>query len=171
MACETPPIETLRAPEGDEIPNHPRWPALVYRGVLREADDFAAALEGAFAGNGWEGLWRWGVYPFHHFHSTAHEVLGVARGSARLGLGGPQGETVEVEAGDVLLLPAGFGHQCKEARGDFLVVGGYPSGQSADLLRAGEGDLEEARRRIAAVPCPETDPLYGKNGPLFEHWR
>jgi hypothetical protein len=35
-----------------------------------------------FALNGWLGAWVNGVFSFHHFHSTAREVLGIVAGSA-----------------------------------------------------------------------------------------
>ena len=92
-------LETWHAPPGDTIPNHPSFPVLIYRGV--DAPDFHAL----FAENGWGGSWTDGVFDFHHFHSTSHEVLGVAAGDATIELGGPQGSSFEVSAGDVLVLP------------------------------------------------------------------
>jgi uncharacterized protein YjlB len=140
-------------PGGGAIPNHPRFPVLVYRGV--DTRD----IRRVFAEHGWGGAWTNGVFDFHHFHSTSHEVLGVVAGAATLELGGPQGEAFEVAAGDVLVLPAGTGHRRATARDGFTVVGAYPAGQeNYDLLR--EAD-DAARERIRAVPLPERDPVGG----------
>jgi long-chain acyl-CoA synthetase len=46
--------------------------------------------------NGWSGTWRNGIYAFHHYHSTSHEVLGIAAGSAAVRFGGEGGATVRV---------------------------------------------------------------------------
>jgi hypothetical protein len=59
------------------VPNNPRLPLVVYRGVLESGPGAAAACETLFAGNGWSDGWRGGVYPYHHYHSTAHEALGI----------------------------------------------------------------------------------------------
>jgi uncharacterized protein YjlB len=150
--------ETWSAPAGREIPNHPRFPVLVYRGVDQVAAGAGACRE-LFEANGWGGTWVDGVFDFHHFHSTSHEVLGVVAGRATIELGGPQGEAFEVAAGDVLVLPAGTGHRRREADGAFTVVGGYPRGQEDyDLLR--EAD-DAARERIAALEAPDSDPVGG----------
>lgn len=70
------------------IPNSP-LPLLIYRGVVAaENADPAAAFERLFAGNGWVGAWRNGIYGFPHYHTTAHEVLGIARGWAQVRFGG-----------------------------------------------------------------------------------
>ena len=109
-------LETWQAPPGDRIPNNPRFPVLIYHGV----DDAAAGAEAArelFAQHGWGGSWVNGVFPFHHFHSTSHEALAVVAGRATLELGGAQGESFEVSAGDVLVLPAGTGHRRASFRG------------------------------------------------------
>lgn len=145
--------ETWTAPLGETIPNHPRWPVLIYRGV--DVGDGVALLED----NGWGGTWTDGVFDYHHFHSTSHEALAVVSGSAVLELGGPQGESFEVHAGDVLVLPAGTGHRRASARDGFTVAGAYPPGQEDyDILRSAD---PAAASRIASVPPPPTDPTGG----------
>jgi uncharacterized protein YjlB len=147
-------LETWHAPPGETIPNHPSFPVLLYRGV--DADDVRAL----FAEHGWGGSWQDGVFDFHHFHSTSHEVLGVVAGAATLELGGPQGRAFDVGAGDVIVLPAGTGHRRATARDGFTVVGAYPAGQEDyDLLR--EAD-DAARERIRALPAPADDPVGGE---------
>jgi uncharacterized protein YjlB len=147
-------LETWQAPPGDVIPNHPRFPVLLYRGV--GVDDPRAR----FAAHGWGGTWVSTVFDFHHFHSTSHEALAVLSGSATIELGGPQGEAFEVSAGDVLVLPAGTGHRRVRDDGGFRVMGAYPRGQEDyDLLR--EAD-EAALRRIAALGPPADDPVGGE---------
>ncbi|WP_250123845.1 cupin domain-containing protein [Chroococcidiopsis sp. CCMEE 29] len=67
--------------------------------------------------------------PNHHYHSTAHEVLGISRGKAAVRLGGDaRGQTFEVRAGDVIIIPAGVAHKNLDSSSDFLVVGAYPLG-------------------------------------------
>ena len=101
-----PPPEVLRFALSGGMPKHPHLPALLYRGAVAPQAG-PAAQETLFARSGWPPQWRDGVYDFHHFHSAAHEVLGIAGGGARLLLGGPSGQAVTVTAGDVVLLPAG----------------------------------------------------------------
>jgi uncharacterized protein YjlB len=158
-------LETWSAPAGDEIPNHPRFPVLIYRGVGAAADG-ADAARALLAEHGWGGAWVNGVFPYHHFHSTSHEVLAVVAGWATLELGGPQGRGFEVTAGDVLVLPAGTGHRRASSDAAFAVVGAYPAGQEDyDILRA---DEPGARERIAAVPAPAEDPVGGEG---VAQWR
>ena len=149
-------LETWQAPSGEEIPNHPSFPVLLYRGTGLDDPDAARTL---FAENGWGGAWVDGVFGFHHLHSTSHEVLAVAAGSAVLELGGPQGRAFDVAAGDVVVLAAGTGHRRASASGGFTVVGAYPTGQEDyDLLRAAD---DGARDRIAALAAPDADPVGG----------
>ena len=69
------------APPGDRIPNNPRFPVLIYRGV--DARQPVPALP--FREHGWGGSWVNGVFDFHHFHSTSHEALAVVAGRRRAG--------------------------------------------------------------------------------------
>ena len=153
------------------IPNN-NLPLLLYREAFApDTKDRASVMEQRFAENDWTGSWRAGVYPFLHYHSTSHEVLGVFSGSATLRLGGTQGTTVEVRLGDVIVIPAGVGHQNLGSSADFSVVGAYPGGRQWDLLRGLRGERPQADRNIAAVPLPDDDPVYGSNGPLKRIWK
>ncbi len=154
------------------IPNNPTLPMLLYTSAIAfGADDPAVVCERIFAANGWGQSWRNGIYDFHHFHSNAHEVLAIARGSAQVHLGGEQGLVTTVNAGDVILLPAGFGHKNLGSSPDLLVIGAYPSAsESWDLCRGLPEERPRVLENIAAVELPKRDPLCGADGPLFEHW-
>ena len=146
-------------------------PLLFYQAALPRGAADAEAMEALFAANGWPPAWRASVFPYHHYHSTAHETLGVARGSSRLLLGGPEGSEFDVEPGDVIVIPAGVAHRRLDSSSDFLVVGCYPPGQNWDLLRGEADDRPRADHNIARVPMPSTDPVGGAGGPLLAHWR
>lgn len=146
-------------------------PLLFYEEALSRDAAGAEAMEALFAANGWPPAWQASVFTYHHYHSTAHETLGVVRGSARLMLGGPEGREFDAEPGDVIVIPAGVAHRRLDSSGDFLVVGCYPPGQTWDLLRGEAGDRPAADRNIARVPRPVTDPVGGAGGPLTVHWR
>jgi len=75
-----------------------------------------------------------------------------------------------VQSGDVIVIPAGVAHQKLDASSDFAVVGAYPDGRDWDLLRGRPGERPEADRKIAALPIPDNDPIYGAEGPLRQVW-
>jgi uncharacterized protein YjlB len=149
------------------IPNSP-LPVLIYHDVPDASDP--ARCERLFASHGWRGAWRNGIFPFHHFHSTAHEVLGIVAGSATVVLGGPDGRRLDMSPGDVLVLPAGTGHCNAGASGDLLVIGAYPDGMSWDVRRGDPAEHDEVVSNIRAVPLPDADPVCGADGPLVEAW-
>ena len=160
--------ETYSFEDDGGIPNS-KLPVLVYHDVSKALD--ARSCEQLFAQNGWLGAWRDGIFSFHHFHSTAHEVLGIVSGSARVMLGGPGGRQFVVGVGDVLVLPAGTGHCNLGASGDLIVVGAYPDGMRWDLRRGDPAEHDEVLENIRAVPLPDTDPVGGREGSLVELWR
>ena len=165
-------IEAFRFSDDGDVPNHPHWPMIVYQGALFGGEgDAASAFEDLFARNGWGDGWRNGIYPFLHFHTATHEVLGIARGRATVEFGGAKGQALTVEAGDVVVLPAGTGHRCIEASGDLLVVGAYPRNASFNQQRPGQIDHKKAVSAIAQVPLPEMDPVHGREGPLMTLWK
>jgi uncharacterized protein YjlB len=153
-------------------PNNPRLPLLSYQGALRlPQDEPAAAFEALFRENRWGASWRNEVYGFQHYHSTAHEVLGVYGGTARVQFGGDGGVVLEVQPGDVVLIPAGVAHMSVGSSSDFRVVGAYPHGQQRDMNYGRAGERPRTDDNIAGVPLPEACPVYGSGGPLREHWR
>ena len=161
-------IVELRFADDGVFPNS-RLPVLVYRGVTE--GDGPEPLEKLFNRNGWPAQWRDTVFTFHHYHSKSHECLGVAAGHATLRLGGPMGEEVRVEAGDVVVIPAGVAHQRVTASADFTVVGAYPPGEETyDTLRGNPEDRPKADGNIAKLAVPESDPVIGKTGPLTQRW-
>lgn len=147
------------------IPNS-RLPLLVYRNAV-PAD--AAAIERVFAEHRWPPAWRDGVFKYHHFHSNAHEALGIARGSVSVLFGGPGGEVLTVQAGDVVVIPAGVGHCNQSQSDDLLIVGAYPdTGPSPDAHRGKAADHDRVVQAIAKVPLPGDDPI---GGALLRVWR
>ena len=143
------------------VPNNFRLPALIYRAMLPHGRHAEQEIEACFAANGWSNAWVNGIYPYHHYHATVHEVLGLARGSAQVQLGGPAGPIVTLGAGDGVLIPAGFGHCRVAASSDLSVVGAYPDGAKWDLIRASLEARFDALAKIALVPSPLRDPITG----------
>src|ERR1044071_6768864 len=155
------PVEKYSFADDGTVPNNRGLPLVLYRSALPESSDPACACEEMFARNGWPDAWRNGIYAHHHYHSTAHEVLGIAAGSARVRLGGGSGQSVELRAGDVVVIPAGVAHKRESATSDLLVIGSYPHGQSPDHCRAEPGIHDAAIGRIARGPLPGAEPATG----------
>ena len=174
-------------------PNNAVLPLIVYRAAVDVGgDEPEAAVERHFGANGWGDGFRGDTFPFHHYHSAAHEVVGCARGGARLQFGGPQGPVVDMQAGDAVLIPAGVVHCRLDDAPGYVSVGAYPPGQQpdlcvlsgpdADVSRArsdtegldlkivGDTEMPAIRASIAGTPLPETDPLAGTRGPVADLW-
>lgn len=188
-------MEAFLFKEVDLVPNS-KLPALVYKGVVDFGDigqiDAEQQLDILVTKNGWYRDWTHYVFPFLHYHSTSHECLVVFSGQATIQLGGKEGKKFEVSKGDMLVIPAGVGHerilqttdleQRKKEMESFTVFGIYPKGQKWDFISedpqsGGEGsyDIKKAEvklmalKNISAVPIPENDPIYGQEY-LMKTW-
>lgn len=171
LSVNPPNVSTYLFADDGFIPNNPTLPLLVYHGALTlPGKNPAAAIEALLAANLWGNSWRNGVYRYHHYHSTAHEVLACYSGSVTVKMGGESGVTLAVKQGDVIIIPAGVGHKNLGNSPNFGVVGAYPPGQNWDLLTGDPGERPRAGQNIARVPLPPADPVYGATGSLVEEW-
>lgn len=162
------PIQ-LKFKDDGKIPNN-RLPLLLYQGVFTEDKVDADYMIAHFAERNWSNSWKNGVFDYHHYHSTAHEVLGVYKGYATIKFGGESGQEVAIQEGDVVVIPAGVGHKRISASDDFAVVGAYPNGNDYDMLKGEESDRPQADENIKNVPIPDNDPVYGKMEGLLAIW-
>ena len=161
-------VQCIRLREAEDAPNHPDLPVIRYAGAFRNDPSRIGAV---FREHRWLGEWTDGIYGYTHFHTNTHEALGVVSGSATVRVGGERGIDVELEAGDVLVLPAGTGHRRILATADFKVTGAYPNGMEWNLHTEDDLSAEAARAAIASVPMPETDPVFGRKGPVHDYWQ
>ena len=153
-------------------PNNQRLPLMAYKNAAQlPASDPALIFEKLFHANRWGSSWRNGIFSYHHYHSSAHEVLGVYGGTAQVQFGGEQGPVFSIKAGDVLIIPAGVAHKNLGNSHGFRVVGAYPNGQHPDICYGRAEERPQADRNIEALALPQADPVYGTDGSLFELWK
>lgn len=147
------------------IPNN-RYPLIVMRGAIPGGG--VGAVISTFRSNGWTNNWsNPGVYTYAHFHSTTHECLGCAKGSMtfRLSVGASGWSDVRVEAGDVVIIPAGVSHEDIGHSDDNVMCGGYPDDRNWDNVRPEnltDTGYREVGKRIMMLPVPKRDPVHGK---------
>jgi len=157
--------------ENGNFPNNTKLPVLLYKNVFQFGEENPAeVIENVFEKNNWGGSWRNGIYNFQHYHSTAHEALGVYSGWAEVQLGGPGNKSFRIEKGDLVVLPAGIAHKRINSGNGFAVVGAYPDGQSWDMNYGKENEFNSSKLNISKVKLPQKDPVYGKNGGMFKFW-
>lgn len=154
------------------FPNNSKYPVIVYKGAvhLHPGDDSSVILS-LFKKNNWLNGWEDRVFDYDHYHSTTHEVLAVYCGTADIQLGGPQGVIIELTRSDVLIIPAGVAHKSINSSNDFLCAGAYPNGADYDMNYGKPEERNEAIENIKNVPVPQTDPVFGASGGLFDYWK
>lgn len=171
VVSPTPDVQTWRLTDDGLVPNNAALPLVVTQSVLATppADPETALLQ-LFERNGWSNGWVNGIYPYHHYHATSHEVLGVARGTGKVQFGGANGPILDVTPYQVVIIPAGVGHCRLSSSSGLSVVGAYPGGCDWDLKRATPEARWIALAEIPRVPLPKSCPVGGSSGPLVEHW-
>jgi uncharacterized protein YjlB len=145
-------------------------PLLHYTSILKLPPYSPRIVEAIFRHNGWTNSWRNGIYNYHHYHSTTHEVIGIYAGSCEAQIGGDSGIQIHLDTGDVLIIPAGVAHRCVTATEDFRCIGAYPEGRDFDINTGGPGERPTTDGNIKKLPLPKLDPLYGKEGHLLKMW-
>jgi uncharacterized protein YjlB len=156
--------------DNGKFPNS-HLPVILYKDVLRLPVLLrAASVKAVFARHYWVNAWDAGVFTYPHYHSITHEVLGFYKGGTMLQLGGEEGSEIQVEKGDVLIIPAGVAHKNLGAEYAVKCVGAYPEGFDYDIRRGLTGERPGTDENIAAVPLPGQDPFYGPGKGLTEIW-
>jgi uncharacterized protein YjlB len=165
--------QTFLFQDDGSIPNNGRLALLLYKRAvdLAGTPNPEEVIERTFAKNGWGDMWRNGIYEYPHYHSRIHEVMGIARGRVRVRFGGEKGTEIDLGAGDVVVLPAGTGHQRVWAGPDLMVIGAYAPNGKFDLCRGSKAEHDKALDTIPQVPLPDQDPVHGPEGPLVKLWQ
>lgn len=162
-------IEQIIVRDDGVFPNS-LLPALLYKGVLDIPMLFPAThVKHLFEKHGWSNSWDAGIFEYHHYHSTTHEVLGIYSGKTVIQLGGPKGKKIKVEEGDVLVIPVGMAHKNLAAEDNVGVVGAYPDGRDYDMNYGKPGERPGVDENIVSVPLPSQDPLGLRHG-LTKLW-
>jgi len=153
------------------FPNNAQLPVLLYKSAWELPLFKATYIKTELTRNSWGNSWKDGINDYHHYHSTAHEVLCAYRGRTSVLLGGERGLITSFEAGDVLIIPAGVAHKNISPESTFKCVGAYPFGQDYDMNYGKPGERPATDANIRKLPLPEEDPVFGKFGPLKEYWK
>jgi uncharacterized protein YjlB len=155
-------VQRVFVPPDGTFPNNGRWPLLLYRSVYDAASDGDGAA--LLRANGWTDPWAWGVFDFHHYHTTAWEALLCVRGEADIQFGGPTGPVLTPTAGDLVLVPPGVAHRQGRSTDGFLLLGAYPDHSGCRTPEADTVKGPATVRQLAAVqecPPPRLCPRWG----------
>jgi len=147
-------------------------PLMIYHRAFDPNGISPSAIESHFSSIGVvEPQWRYTMYSTSHFHSTSHEVLGIAAGEAKLCFGhedNPKRVEEVLKKGDVIVMPAGVSHRLLEdISGGFSMVGAYPRGSSWDMCYGKKGE-EDKVKNIEKIGWFKRDPVYGGEGPVLD---
>jgi uncharacterized protein YjlB len=164
-------MELYNVKDDGTFPNS-KLPIVVYKQALHLPSLFPGnAIRKLFRENNWKNSWKHGVFEYHHYHSITHEVLGIYKGKTTLMLGGEYGVKIEVQKGDIIIIPAGVAHKNLGKENDITCIGAYPDGKDYDMNYGKEGERPVTDVNIKHVPLPANDPVYGEKGGIMLYWK
>ena len=97
-------------------------------------------------------------------------MLGVYKGKTKIVVGGESGNLIEIQKGDVLIIPAGVAHKNLGSENQVGVIGAYPGGKKYDIKYGRKDERPEADINIKNVPIPKTDPVWGVFSGIVKIW-
>lgn len=153
------------------FPNNPRFPLLVYKQTFAMANQSVHAIQQVLQRNHWGQLWVDSIYDYHHYHSTTHEVLVMIEGVGTVQFGGDEGRIYAVSQGDVVIIPAGVAHKSLHLSPGFKCIGAYPGNIDFDMKYGIAEEHPQVDEQIKRVGLPQSDPLFGEHGLLFNYWK
>ena len=157
-SCKQHEIFRLFLKDDGVFPNNSHHPLLLFRSAFVHGEESQGSR--ILTQASWTPPWVWGIYPYHHYHSTAWEILVCIKGQANVQLGGPAGPAISLDRGDVVLIPPGVAHKQLNASHVFALLGSYlPGSGHVDVLKG--KPTNEQRQNIAKAPVPEQDPITG----------
>lgn len=166
-------IDVVRFRDDGIVPNSDNL-TIIYRKAVDIAeleDEASKQIDALVSPNGWQFSWAGSVFKRTHYHPNTHELLICFRCWAVLRLGGARfGKKFMLNAGDAVIIPAGVGHHLVESPPNFRVFGLYPKGITYETYWARPSLRRSALRKLARVPTPPADPLYGKTGEMLLLW-
>lgn len=159
-------------PENGYFPNNVVYPLLIYKIALNlENEKSPESIQRLLKDNGWYQSWVDNIYDYHHYHSNTHEVLVIYNGEGVVQIGGENGKIYDIEKGDVIIFPAGLAHKSISLSNNFKCVGAYPLDIDYDMNYGKAEEHPQVDINIKHVPLPAQDPIFGKNGLLFDYWK
>ena len=165
------PLALMFADDGS-IPNNPRLPFLVYRGAIdltgtpnrrSDREDLRPSRLGRDVAQRHLSL---RALSFDDPRGARHRAR-PRQGAVRR----QRGRGCSTSAGDVVVLPAGTGHQCLWAAPELWSSAPIRKSGKYDLCRGSKAEHANAVDTIPSVPLPDTDPVFGEDGPLTKLWR
>jgi len=152
------------------FPGNSRFPLLIYKNVSFLSGQCPQVTQAWLKQNSWGYSWFDGVYDYHHYHSNTHETLVIVSGECHIQIGGDNGKSYTVHEGDVVIVPAGVAHKSVSASSNFRCIGAYPFEVGCDMNYGRREEYPVAVEQIKKVGLPEKDPIFGKNGLIFDYW-
>ncbi|MES2565873.1 MAG: cupin domain-containing protein [Bacteroidota bacterium] len=163
-------IKTYRLKDDGIFPNS-QLLVIHYKKIIQLPFFFPGSyLKTLFKKNNWKNAWKSGIYNYHHYHSTTHEVMGVYKGKTTLQLGGKKGIKIKISTGDVLIIPAGVAHKNLGKENAVKCVGAYPNGKKYDIKVGDKNERSKSIKNIKKVKMPKKDPVFGKEGGIIKYW-